>query len=144
MVESLQSACMDFSEEKRKPMYAVRGMPRLRSLGEQRQFQVLANEGLLEQAGGGIIMIKAAALDALPQLLTEGGLAGDPDTERRLISARLKAVPEKLFRFLDGAEVTGSQAAREVEQQTGRGRYFLRLERATLKLAREAKQRGEF
>ena len=134
---------MNFSEENKKPLYLIRP-PRLSSYSARQKFESLANEQLVEDAGGGFRMIKAAAINSMPELLEEAVTVSDPDAIKKLVIARLKAVPEKHYRFLDGTDFTGAEAARAVEEGTARGNYFLRLEEQVLKLARAAKQRGEF
>jgi len=134
---------MNFSEETRKPLYVVRE-PRLYNFSAQQKFAALANDRAVEEAGEGLKMVKAAAINSMPELLNEAVPATDLAAGKKLIIARLKAVPDKHYRFVDGSDLTGLEAAREVERGTEKGDYFMRLEGQVLKIAREAKQRGEF
>jgi len=115
---------MDYSEEQLKPLYAVRTTQRRYALASRP-----GDQRLLEDSGTRVILVEAT---------------DDADAELQLIIARLQAVPGKRFRFVDGTEWTGEEAAREVQEDTERGRYFKRLEERTLQLAREAQARGEF
>ena len=128
---------MDYSDEKLKPLYAVRGAL-VHSASEPR----LGNQQALEDAGNGVALLKAAELT--PELEQLAVSQSDPETELQLIIARLRALPEQRFGFVDGYEWTGEEAAREVEKDTDWGRYFRRFEERVLQLAREAHARGEF
>jgi hypothetical protein len=88
-------------------------------------------------------LVKAAGARLLPRQDLLSVDQATPNEIQELVSNRLEIDWDVKFHFLDGTEFSGSEAAREVRGETAIGKYFLELEKETLRIVQDAFLKGE-
>jgi hypothetical protein len=135
---------MNFSSEHNKPIFVARPTMLNASNSVQMVNEALANRSLLLAKHSGDYIVKTSAARQLRKSSLVS-LEASTDLEiKDLVVARLESDQDQKFRFLDGREYSGAEAAREVSGGTEVGKYFLELEKETVRIVQEAFNRGEF
>ena len=136
---------MNFTAEKNKPLFVVRAQ-QVNFTANARQ---MLNEALAcntavhaESVPDDFFVKSAAAHKMQPQLLVKLG-ESTPAEIKDLVVKRLKTDASEKFEFMDGTVFTGAQAAQEVATESRIGRYFLELEKETLRIAQQAYGEGK-
>ena len=129
---------MNFQSERNKPLFVVRPV-QVRNFSAQRTInEALASNMAVHAERVDDYMVKSAAAKQLPrEILVKVAEASAPEI-KELVVRRLKSDATEKFEFVDGNVYTGAEAAAEVERESAMGRYFLELEKETLRIAQQA------
>lgn len=127
---------MNLERELRKPLFIVHG--KAMTLNEAKSAAPITSLN----ASGSQGAIRASAAEIASEGLLKIATVGDADL-RNLVVSRLQAEPSARFRFLDGREFSGTQAAEEVKKRTQEGDYFLRLEKRTMEIVLKELRAGK-
>jgi len=134
---------MNFDSERNKPIFVTRRSTVTFLNASGILSESLANCSVLATSLQDDFLVKSAAAKRLPSqtLLTVDNSTRPELVE--LVARRLEIDANQKFRFLDGKEFNGAQAAVEVRSGTQIGNYFLEVEKETLRIIQDAFRRGQ-
>lgn len=129
---------MNYTAEQNKPLFVVRDV-QVRNFSAQRTMnEALASNMAVHAERVDDFMVKSGAAKRLPREILVKVAEASPIEIKELVVRRLKADAAEKFEFVDGNVFTGAEAATEVERESPIGRYFLELEKETLRIAQQA------
>jgi hypothetical protein len=134
----LKSIVMNFQSEQNKPLFVVRNVQVRNFSAERTMNDALASNTAVHAERVDDFMVKSAAAKRLPREILVKVADASPVEIKELVIRRLKADAAEKFEFVDGHTFTGVEAATEVERESAMGRYFLALEKETLRIAQQA------
>lgn len=135
---------MNFDFERQKPLFVVRGEQiKYASAFRNRMITALNNHSAFMTRDGQNYIVEAIAAKFLPQEILLNIDQAQPHEAKELIIQRLKASTSEKFEFLDGRIYSGDEAAREVEKGSDIGKYFLDIEKETIKIVQAAAREGQ-
>lgn len=137
---------MNFASEMNKPIFVSRNRQIQLCSASRALNEALANDTVIKatnSSNSDDVFVKAAAAVKLPKQVLVSVDESSSDELKELVTKRLEIDGAVSFEFLDGRKFTGREAAREVEQGSEIGRYFLEAETETLRILQDAFAKGE-
>lgn len=134
---------MNFQSERNKPLFVVRTSQIYNFNAQSTINEALASNTAVRAERVDDYMVKSAAAKQLPQTILVKVDDASTAEIKELVVRRLKSDATEKFEFVDGSIYTGAEAAAEVERESSMGRYFLEVEKETLKIAQQAHFEGK-
>ena len=137
---------MNFDSERNKPIFISRSTQITLCNAREAINESLLNRTVLRTTAAyeDEYLIKAAAARNLPQRALIKIDDARPEEVKQLVISRLESDRDEKFEFLDGTKFSGAEAAAEVRRDSKAGKYFIELEKETLRIVQEAFIKGDF
>jgi len=135
---------MDFTSELNKPIFVCLPERMYALCSAAMVNEAIANCTAVRGRFVGRILLKAAAARRMAWDALISVDDAEPVEVKELVVNRLESDKTETFEYLDGASFTGEEAAREVCKQSKIGKFFLEIEKETLRIVQAAFLRGDF
>jgi hypothetical protein len=135
---------MDFASEMDKPIFVCRAARMYALCPPEVVNEALANSTAIRGRFVGHLLLKVAAARRISWKALISVDDAKPVEVKELVVNRLESDQNEMFEYLDGRNFTGMEAAREVCKLSAIGKFFLELEKETLRLVQAAFLRGDF